>query len=49
MIAIFEQVLAAGLRANVIAEIVLQSRVEFNVEAEEQDVFAFEKAKARVK
>ncbi|KTD64283.1 hypothetical protein [Legionella spiritensis] len=44
LIAIFEHVLAAGLRANVIEEIVLQSRVEFNVEAEEQDVFAFEKA-----
>ena len=31
-------------RANVVAEIVLQSRVEFNVEAEEQDVLAFAKA-----
>ncbi|MGB1280939.1 MAG: hypothetical protein ACPG5V_13340 [Vibrio cyclitrophicus] len=40
---IFEQVLEAGNGANVIEEIVLQSRVEFNVEAEEQDVITFEK------
>ncbi len=40
---IFEQVSKAGNGANVIEEIVLQSRVEFNVEAEEQDVVAFEK------
>lgn len=43
---IFEQVLAAGKGASVIEEIVLQSRVEFNVEAEEQDVLAFEKAES---
>lgn len=43
---IFEQVLSAGKGASVIEEIVLQSRVEFNVEAEEQDVLAFEKAES---
>ncbi len=43
---IFEQVLSAGQGASVIEEIVLQSRVEFNVEAEEQDVLAFEKAES---
>lgn len=36
LMGIFDQVLAAGKGANVIQEIVLQSRVEFNVEAEEQ-------------
>ena len=41
---IFEQVLKAGKGASVIEEIVLQSRVEFNVEAEEQDILAFEQA-----
>lgn len=40
---IFEQVLESGKGANVIEEIVLQSRVEFNIEAEEQDVVNFEK------
>jgi hypothetical protein len=44
LVEIFEQVLEAGKGAKVIEEIVLQSRVEFNVEAEEQDVLAFEKA-----
>lgn len=44
LVEIFEQVLEAGRGASVIKEIVLQSRVEFNVEAEEQDVLAFEKA-----
>ena len=44
LVKIFEQVLEAGKGANVIEEIVLQSRVEFNVEAEEQDVLAFAKA-----
>ncbi len=44
LVEIFEQVLEAGKGASVIEEIVLQSRVEFNVEAEEQDVLAFEKA-----
>ena len=43
---IFEQVLAAGKGTNVIEEIVLQSRVEFNVEAEEQDILAFEKVES---
>lgn len=43
LVKIFEEVLDAGKGANVIEEIVLQSRVEFNVEAEEQDVLAFEK------
>jgi len=42
---IFEQVLEAGKGANVIEEIVIQSRVEFNVEAEEQDVVTFGKEK----
>lgn len=37
---IFEQVLKAGKGASVINEIVIQSRVEFNVEAEEQDIFS---------
>lgn len=41
---IFEQVLKAGKGVSVIEEIVLQSRVEFNVEAEEQDILAFEQA-----
>lgn len=43
LIDIFELVLATGNGASVIEEIVLQSRVEFNVEAEEQDVLAFGK------
>lgn len=43
---VFEQVLSAGKGASVIEEIVMQSRVEFNVEAEEQDVLAFEKAES---
>jgi len=49
LIEIFEKVLEAGRGGRVIEEIVLQSRVEFNVEAEEQDVLAFEKAEAEVK
>ncbi len=43
---IFENVLGSGKGSNVVEEIILQSRVEFNVEAEEQDVLAFEKAEA---
>lgn len=43
---LFEQVLAAGKGTSVVEEIVLQSRVEFNVEAEEQDILAFEKAES---
>ena len=43
---IFEQVLSVGKGVSVIEEIVLQSRVEFNVEAEEQDVLAFERAES---
>lgn len=43
---IFEQVLSTGKGVSVIEEIVLQSRVEFNVEAEEQDVLAFERAES---
>lgn len=39
LIDIFEQVLASGQGIKVIEEIVLQSRIEFNIEAEEQDVF----------
>lgn len=38
LIEIFEEVLAAGKSTNIIEEIVLQSRVEFNVEAEEQEI-----------
>ena len=38
----FDAVLSRNKGAEVIAEIVLQSRVEFNVEAEEQDVLADE-------
>ncbi len=48
LVEIFEQVLETGQGAKVIEEIVLQSRVEFNVEAEEQDVLAFEKAKTDI-
>jgi hypothetical protein len=44
LVSIFEQVLESGKGASVIEEIVLQSRVEFNVEAEEQDILVFEKA-----
>ena len=44
LVEIFEQVLKSGNGTSVIEEIVLQSRVEFNVEAEEQDVLVFEKA-----
>lgn len=40
----FDQVLKSGRGKEVIEEIVLQSRVEFNVEAEEQDVLAFDKS-----
>lgn len=40
---IFEQVLEAGKGADVVEEIILQSRVEFNVEAEEQDIVTFSK------
>lgn len=43
LIEIFEQILIAGKGASVIEEIVLQSRVEFNVEAEEQDILSFDK------
>lgn len=43
---IFENVLGSGKGSNVVEEIILQSRVEFNVEAEELDVLAFEKAEA---
>ncbi len=39
---IFEQVLKSELGTKVIEEIVLQSRVEFNVEAEEQDVIVLQ-------
>ncbi len=39
---IFEQVLKAGKGAIVMEEIVIQSRIEFNVEAEEQDILTFE-------
>ena len=41
---IFEHVLEVGKGASVIEEIVLQSRVEFNVEAEEHDFLAYEEA-----
>jgi len=43
---IFEKVLESGYGAKVIEEIILQSRVEFNVEAEYQDILAFEKAES---
>lgn len=49
LVDIFENVLRAGYGSKVIEEIVLQSRVEFNVEAEEQDVLAFEKAESTSK
>jgi hypothetical protein len=40
----FDEVLQKEKGKEVIEEIVLQSRVEFNVEAEEQDVLAYDKA-----
>jgi hypothetical protein len=40
----FDEVLENGKGKEVIEEIVLQSRVEFNVEAEEQDVLAYDNA-----
>jgi len=43
---IFEEVLDSGNGDKVVKEIILQSKVEFHVEAEEQDVLAFEKAEA---
>ncbi|MCK5564062.1 MAG: restriction endonuclease [Planctomycetes bacterium] len=46
LVEIFEKVLQSDLGVKVIEEIVLQSRVEFNVEAEEQDVLAFQKAES---
>ena len=39
----FDTVLANQKGGEVIEEIVLQSRVEFNVEAEEQDLYAYDK------
>lgn len=48
LIEIFESVLKLGYGAKVIEEIVLQSRVEFNVESEEQDVLAFDKAESNL-
>ena len=44
----FEMVLMAGKGARVIEEIVLQSRVEFNMESEEQDILSFERAKSGI-
>ncbi len=41
---ILEEIISVGKGAVLIQEIILQSRVEFNVELEEQDVLAFEKA-----
>lgn len=49
LIEIFTDMLKSGYGPKVIEEIVLQSRVEFNVEAEEQDVLAFEKTKSKKK
>lgn len=46
---IFEQVLKANKGDKVIEEIILQSRVEFNVEAEETDILIYGKAEAEVK
>jgi len=46
LVEIFEKVLESGYGAKVIEEIVLQSRVEFNTEAEEQDVLGFEKSES---
>ena len=48
LVEIFEQVLEAGRGESVIEEIVLQSRIEFNVEAEEQDVLVYEKTESGV-
>lgn len=50
LVEIFDKdVLVSGYGAKVIEEIVLQSRVEFNVEAEDQDVLAFGKAESDTK
>jgi hypothetical protein len=40
----FDAVVALNKGAAVIEEIVIQSRIEFNVEAEEQDIFTYEQA-----
>ena len=48
LVDIFEKVLEAGKSAGVIEEIVVQSRIEFNVEAEEQDVLVFEKSQNEI-
>jgi len=45
----FDDVLTKNKGKEVIEEIVLQSRVEFNVEDEEHDVLAFEKASKKMK
>ncbi|MBE8232618.1 MAG: restriction endonuclease [Endozoicomonadaceae bacterium] len=44
LVKIFEQISKDGKGVSVIKEIALQSRVEFNIEAEEQDILAFEQA-----
>ncbi|MUM76663.1 restriction endonuclease [Pseudodesulfovibrio sp. F-1] len=44
LMAIFKSVLGSGKGSNVVEEIILQSRVEFNIEAEEQDVLTFKNA-----
>lgn len=49
LVEIFGKILEAGKVGDVIEEIVLQSRVEFNVEAEEQDVLAFGKTETKAK
>jgi len=43
----FDEVIEKDKAANVIMEIVLQSRVEFNVESEEQDILAYNEATKR--
>ncbi|WP_041237785.1 hypothetical protein [Gloeothece citriformis] len=41
----FDEVLQNNRGARIIEEIVLQSRIEFNVESEEQDILADEEAR----
>ncbi len=48
LINMLEKIISVGKGAVLIQEIILQSRVEFNVESEEQDVLAFEKAEIEI-
>lgn len=48
LLEIFDEVLNSGKGHKVVEEIILQSKVEFHVEAEEQDVLAFERGETDV-